>query len=204
MLEIVRDASFHAYPGPRELLVVSNLPFVVVALLARRARWYLRAGVAAIGIGSAGYHLAPGDELLALDWAPIVVTLMLLTAAVICDRFGRRAGRAAFTVGPPLALLAVAYWLATGGTTDGGNMLPYVVVQSVGVAVPPLLALIRPGRIDARWLAVGVAGFLLARAAAAYDRQLVDAIGFSGHSLKHVIAAAAAWCALRATYRPIQ
>lgn len=198
MLEIVRDASFHAYPGPRALLVASNLPFVIVALLVRGAPWYLRAGVAAIGIGSAAYHLEPGDALLALDWAPIAVTLMLVLAAVIGDRFGTRAGRTAFMIGPPIALLAIAYWLVTGGTTSGGNMLPYVVVQGVGVFVPPLIALLRPGQVDRTWLLAGIAGFALARFAASYDRQLLDAIGFSGHSLKHVIAALAAACALHA------
>src|SRR6185503_19141908 len=110
VLEIVRDATFHAYPGPRILLVASNLPFIVVALLVRRAPWYLRAGVATIGLGSAAYHLDPGDRLLALDWAPIVTTLMLLAATVAGDRLGTRAGRAAFMIGPPLALMSVAYW----------------------------------------------------------------------------------------------
>jgi len=199
VFEIVRDAAFHAYPGPRLLLVLSNLPFIAVALLARGAPWYLRAGVASIGIGSGAYHFAPGDGLLALDWAPIALTLMLLASTVIDDRLGTRVGRIAFAVGPPLALGSVAWWLATGGTEHGGNMAPYVVVQAAGVFVPPLLAVVVPGRIRASWLLVGVAGFLLARVAAKYDRELLDAIGLSGHSIKHIVAALAAACALRAT-----
>jgi hypothetical protein len=65
--------------------------------------------------------------------------------------------------------------------------------------VPPLIALIAPSRVRASWLLAGVACFALARAAAAYDRELLDAIGLSGHSIKHIIAALAAACALHAS-----
>lgn len=183
VVSIVRTTAFHEYGGPHWLLVLSNLPFLIVALLARGAPGYLRVCVATIGIGSGAYHARPGDELLALDWAPIVLTLMLLTATVADHRV-------AFALAPLLALGSVGYWLATGGTTDGGNMAPYVTTQLAGVIVPPLIALADPRRANLRWLLLGVAGFVAARAANLFD-----------HSLKHLIAAAAAWCALRATTR---
>jgi len=183
LFSIVRTPAFHEYGGPHWLLVLSNLPFLIVALLARGAPGYLRVCVAAIGVGSGAYHARPGDELLALDWAPIVLTLMLLTATVAGHRV-------AFAFAPLLALGSVGYWLATGGTTDGGNMAPYVVTQLVGVLAPPLIALADPRRAEIRWLLLGLVGFAAARAANLFD-----------HSLKHVVAAAAAWCALRATTR---
>lgn len=183
IFSIVRTPGFHDYSGPHWLLVLSNVPFLVVALLARGAPSYLRISVAAIGIGSGAYHARPGDELLALDWAPIVLTLMLLTATVSGHRI-------AFALAPLLALGSVGYWLATGGTTDGGNMAPYVTTQLAGVLAPPLIALADPRRANVRWLLLGVAGFAAARAANLFD-----------HSLKHLVAAAAAWCALRATTR---
>ena len=192
VLSIVRTPAFHLYPDSRVALVLSNLPFLVVAALARGAPGYLRVSVAAIALGSGAYHARPGDELLALDWAPIALTLMLLAATVI-ER------RVAFMLAPILALGSVAYWLATGGTHSGGNMAPYVVTQAAGVFIPPLIALIAPGRVRALWLLAGVACFALARVAAAYDRELLEASGLSGHSIKHIVAALAAWCALRAT-----
>lgn len=205
---ITRPPEFHHYADQRTWLglphvgdVVSNLAFVIVAL---RASWPgvpgttgVRLGIAAIGIGSAAYHVAPGDTLLAFDWAPIAVTLSLLAATVIRDRAGESAGRIAFVVAPALAIGSVSWWLATGGT-HGGNMAPYVAVQATGIALPPLVALVAPGQVRVGWLLAGVVGFLLARFAAANDRALLDAIGCSGHSLKHLLAAAAAGCALRA------
>lgn len=192
VLSIVRTPAFHLYPDSRTALVLSNVPFLIVAALSRGAPWFLRVSVAAIAIGSGAYHASPGDELLALDWAPIGLTLMLFAATVVDLRV-------AFVLAPALALGSIAYWLATGGTRSGGNMAPYVVLQAAGVFVPPFIALIAPCRVRASWLFVGVACFMLARAAAAYDRQLLEAIGLSGHSIKHIIAALAAACALRAT-----
>jgi hypothetical protein len=187
--------------------VLSNLPFVVVAALAalhlaRRSTdafaWLACAGVAGIGLGSGGYHVAPCDALLALDWAPIVLALAWITAAVVADRHGRRAGVIAVVVGTSAALVAVAIWYLGGGTSGGGDMTAYVTVQLAGVALPLAVALSAPGRIRASHLAAALAGFLLARLFASRDAALLDAIGISGHSLKHVAAALAAAIALRA------
>jgi hypothetical protein len=206
---ITRGPSFHAYADTRSWLgipntldVVSNVAFVVVALwMWRRTTGLARLvclGTAAIGAGSAIYHVAPGDSTLALDWAPIATTLMWLLAAVLEDRGGP--GRAFAVAGPILAIGSVIWWLATGGT-GGGDMTAYVVVQGAGVALPPLVALFRQGRIPALQLVLALGFFGLARLASAHDRDLLDAIGVSGHSLKHVLAAAAAAIALRAMRR---
>ena len=105
---VTRGPSFHHYADQRTWLgiphagdVLSNLPFVVVGLvglvlLASRAARPLVAlvfaGFIAIGLGSGGYHLAPGDATLAFDWLPIVLTLAWLAALVIVDRVDRKLG----------------------------------------------------------------------------------------------------------------
>lgn len=208
---ITRGPEFHAYADQRTWLrvphagdVLSNLAFVAVAVWFARDRrravargaWWVCAGVAAIGVGSAVYHLAPSDERLVFDWAPIVVTLALLSATVIYER-DARAGRIALVVAPCVALASVAWWYAGGGTR-GGDMAPYVATQVAGIVLPTVVALVTPGAVGARWLLAGVAGFAVARVCGAYDRELLDAIAISGHSCKHVAAAAAAACALRA------
>jgi hypothetical protein len=209
-LDIVRGPDFHRYADTRTWLgipnagdVLSNLAFVLVAAIGVRRTYVplgfaVCIGVAAIGGGSALYHLAPSDTLLAFDWAPIVVTLAALTAAVVEDRGGP--GRATFAIGAVLAIGSVAWWLATGGTT-GGNMGPYVAVQGAGVVLPLVIASLAPGQIRIGWLAAGIAGFALARVLSHHDRAFLDAIGISGHSLKHVAAAQAAACALRGLLR---
>lgn len=202
---IERGEGFHDYADQRRWLgiphagdVLSNLAFIVVALRWLRHVPGLALAVASIGFGSAIYHWAPNDTTLALDWTPIGVTLMLVLAAVVHDRVGPRAGHVIQGAGPLAAAFAVGYWVLTGGTIDGGNMAPYVALQLLGVGLPPLLALVAPGRIATRYLVAAVVCFVAARTLGAYDAQLLDAIAISGHSLKHVAAAAAAACVLRA------
>ena len=209
-VEIVRGPEFHRYADTRTWLgiphagdVLSNLAFLIVAARGLRHAYApmgraVCAGIAAIGIGSTGYHIAPNDLTLAFDWAPIATTLGMLSAAVIHDRGGP--GRLALALVPVFALGSVAWWIVTGGT-HGGNMAPYVAVQAACIALPPLVAIVAPGRVRTGWLFAGLAGFALARLFASYDRALLDAIGISGHSLKHIAAAQAAACALRALMR---
>lgn len=210
-IEIVRGPEFHRYADTREWLgiphagdVLSNLAFLIVAARGLRRTYVpmgraVLAGVVAIGLGSGLYHWAPSDLTLAFDWAPIALTLAMLSAAVIADRDGP--GLVAIALAPVLALGSVAWWLVTGGTA-GGNMAPYVAVQVTCIALPALVAVVAPGRVRASWLFAGLAGFILARILGAYDRALLDAIGISGHSLKHIAAAQAAACALRGLMRP--
>jgi hypothetical protein len=206
---ITRGPSFHHYADTRTWLgiphagdVLSNAGFLIAALwAARRLRDPLGrlacAGVFAIGIGSAAYHAAPCDTTLALDWAPIAITLSLIVTAVIADRVGARAAVRAAAVGPLLAGTSVAYWWGSGGTA-GGDMTPYVAVQAAGVVLPPLVAISRPGQIATPWLCAAVGGFAAARAFAAHDAELLATLGISGHSLKHLAAAVAAAIALHA------
>jgi hypothetical protein len=206
---ITRGPAFHQYADTRSWLgipntldVLSNVAFLIVAFVMWRRTTRLARlaciGTAAIGIGSAIYHASPGDTTLALDWAPIATTLMWVLAAVIEDRGGP--GRA-FAIGGAIAALgSVGWWLATGGT-HGGDMTAYVVVQAAGVALPTLVALFRQGRIPALQLVLALGVFGLARIATTHDRQLLDAIGVSGHTIKHVLAAIAAAIVLRAMRR---
>jgi hypothetical protein len=210
---ITRGPAFHVYADQRAWLgiahagdVLSNLPFLVVGLWAmpRATTLPQRAAATAVSllaVGSALYHLAPSDVTLAADWLGIGLTLGFVTAAVLGDRLGARAEHVALVVTPLATLGALVAFVATGGT-DGGTMSPYVALQALGIALPPLVALVAPGRIPRVPLLVAVAGFALARLCAAHDRALLDALGVSGHSMKHVVAAAAAACALYAITSP--
>ena len=207
---LTRGPGFHEYADARVWLgiphagdVLSNVAFLIVAAYGLRHPYVslgrtVCIGIAVIGVGSALYHVSPGDTTLAFDWAPIAITLGLLSAAVIRDRGGP--GGIAMIVAVTFAIGSVAWWICSGGT-HGGNMAPYVAVQAAGIALPPLVAVIARGDVRTGWLFAGLAGFALARVFAAYDRPLLDAIGISGHSLKHIAAAQAAACALRALMR---
>ncbi|HUQ04661.1 MAG TPA: hypothetical protein VM261_19305 [Kofleriaceae bacterium] len=201
--------------------VLSNLPFIAAGawglVRARRAR---NAGLAVavflavvgVGFGSGAYHVAPSDAALVFDWAPIVLALAFLAALVVADRLDPRAGRIAAVAFPIVALASVAAWYAGGGTgatsgattsaatvTDAGDMRWYVITQATLVAVVALGALApaapaAPATLHRGWILLGVAGFVAARGLHAVDRALLDAVGVSGHSAKHVLLGLSAAC----------
>lgn len=193
---------------PHALDVLSNLPFAIAGWLGLRAlrgaavsdaqRACVRlffAGLIVVAVGSSWYHWMPNDFGLAIDRASMSVAfaglLGLLVAGLVSDRAG------AWTAGAllVLALASVAAWYATG------NVLPWAVVQFGGM---PLLLVAawkapRDGALAVRWSLVLLA-YALAKLCESNDALVYAATGelLSGHSLKHVVAALAAWPVLHA------
>jgi hypothetical protein len=217
---IVRTSTFHRYADVRGLWglpnagdVLSNLPLMIVGVLGllavRRVAGLPRAlvalafaGVLAIGVGSAVYHAHPVDATLAFDWGPIVVAMSWMISLIVADRISVRAGWVCAVVLPILSVASVAWWYAGGGFAGGGDLRFYVGMQLALVAAVPLIVFLYPrGRIDRWWLLAAVGTFLVARVIARNDVSLLETIGVSGHSLKHVVMGLATWCVLVAVIR---
>lgn len=213
--------AYHAFADRRAMLGVanfldtaSNLAFVLVgiwglAVVARRRtafalaaeRWPYAVFFAALllaGVGSAYYHLAPDNERLFWDRLPIVVGLMALVAAQIVDRISVRAGLALLV---PMLIVGVAsavYWRATE-RAGAGNLIPYAVLQGYAVLILVAIAWLYPSRYtrgaDIYW---AFAGYALAKLFELLDREVL-ALGdlISGHTLKHLAAAAAGFVVAR-------
>ncbi len=215
-----RGPGFHVYADRRSWLgianagdVLSNLPFVIAglagfALWRRGTPWMAGpsfAGLIAIGLGSCGYHLRPGDASISFDFFPIVLTLSWIAGMVIADRHDRRLGLAVAVAGTLAAAASVAVWYHGGGTT-GGDLRFYVALQATLVVVIALAALLPAAEpaptLERNWILAGVGGFLLARALSSSDQCLYDAVGVSGHTLKHLALGAASACVVRGTLRP--
>ncbi|MFH1571533.1 MAG: hypothetical protein ABIL09_26310, partial [Gemmatimonadota bacterium] len=107
-----------------------------------------------------------------------------------------------------LALLAVlgaasvGYWrwsLSTG-TED---LRPYALIQYLPVLVIPLVVLLFPGRYTRSRDLLGVLGlYAVAKAFEVFDSAVFTRTGLvSGHTLKHLVAAAAAGWVLRMVVR---
>lgn len=191
---------------PHALDVLSNLPFAVtgwcgLATLRRVEATALSCGerqgarIFFLGLlvtaaGSSWYHLAPDDVGLAIDRAAMGIAfaglLGMLVAGTVSDRAGRLLAHALLALAP----VAVLVWLASG------NVLPWAIVQFGGIALVLLaLALGGPdGRLPVRWSLVLLA-YAVAKLFEANDHAILAATGelFSGHTLKHVAAAFAAW-----------
>lgn len=197
---------------PNGLNVVSNAPFAVVGLLGlatvssrrRRApafrdpweRWpyaALFAGMGLTAIGSSFYHLAPDNARLVWDRLPMTLGFMGLLTAVIAERIGVRAARRAFWPLLAAGAASVGYWYWTD-LRGAEDLRFYGFVQFGSLAIVLLLLVVYPDPYRNRaYLFAGVGAYVAAKLFEAADRQIF-ALGnvVSGHTLKHLAAAAGA------------
>ena len=198
---------------PNGMDVLSNLLFFAVGIAGlaatverrgrtpfrdRWTRWPYRAlfaGVVLTTFGSAWYHLAPSTARVVWDRLPMTVAFMGLLAAVIAERVNTRLARVLFA---PLLVAgagSVVYWYATQ-FAGHGDLRPYAVVQFGSLTVVVLvLGLYRSEDRGGTWLGLGLALYALAKIFELNDAPIYRALGIvSGHTLKHVTAAAAVGC----------
>ena len=196
---------------PCALDVLSNLPFAIagrwgLVALRRVAPGMLDApsralaslffaGLVCTAAGSALYHWQPQDAGLLWDRLGMVLPFAGLLGLAGASRVSARAGAAAAGTVLLAGPLAVLWW------SHSGNLLPWAVVQLGGMLVVLALACL-PRRDGALALHLGavMALYALAKLFEAADHAVFEATGqaVSGHSLKHVLAAAAAWPVLAA------
>ena len=208
---VAQFADYHAFADahtrwgvPYAFDVLSNLPFAVVAFMAgwrlwrtgdaldpvqRGLAWLACAGLALTAVGSSWYHLHPDDAGLVVDRGAIAVAfagIVGLAACRISARAGASMGLALLAAGP----IAVAGWHHTG------NLLPWAVLQGGGMLLLIVLCFIEPapGDLPVRWGLV-IAAYAVAKLLEAADHGVWQLTGelVSGHTLKHLAAAAAAW-----------
>jgi hypothetical protein len=210
---VLQDSAHqHGFADQRTLLgipcaldVLSNLPFAIAGALG--LAWLARVPVAAMegvsralaglffaglvrtSVGSAFYHWHPTDFGLFWDRLGMVLPFAGLLGLAAAGRVSRRAGIA--TAGAVLlgGTLAVLWWALSG------NVLPWAVVQLGGMLVVLALAALprRAGTLAVHLGAV-IAFYGVAKLFEAADHPILEATGqwVSGHSLKHLAAAAAA------------
>lgn len=222
---IAQSPDYHRFADGRTLLgvpnaldVLSNAGFAIVGLLGlavlrRRPRavdGYARPwrvlfwGVVAVALGSAWYHLHPTNETLVWDRLPMAVSFMAMLAALASERLGAAVGRRLLW---PLVLAGAASVLWWYGTElrGAGDLRPYLLVQVGALAAIPLLVALVPAADGSgrAWLGA-LALYAVAKVLELGDARVLEALGVSGHTLKHVLAAAAiAWLVRMLHRRPL-
>lgn len=195
---IAQPANYHAFADQRTLLgvahftdVVSNLGFLLVGLCGLLKRRSLEhtvfcAAITLTALGSAWYHLPPDDLRLIWDRMPIALACAALLAASLRD--GYRIGGALL----PLLLSGIAsvlWW------TYSGDLRPYLLIQLAPlVLIPALQWECRAGRAQRSAFGLAILFYVLAKVCELADAPVFEALELvSGHTLKHLLATAAAW-----------
>jgi len=219
---VPENPAYHQFADAREILgmpnmwnVVSNLAFVLVgatglSLLAsgkgaagfvetRERLLYVVFYLAILltGVGSAWYHLAPSHATLVWDRMPMAMAFMAFLAITLAERISVRLG--VWLCGPLLlaGVASVIYWHVSE-LAGRGDLRFYALVQFFPMLAVPLMVLLFPARYTRSGDLLGVlACYVLAKAFEFLDAQIFALTGvLSGHTLKHIAAAAAAWLLL--------
>jgi hypothetical protein len=199
-----QSAAYHGFADTRRWLgipnagdVLSNAGFAAVGLWGlwavrdKRYRLFLWA-LLLTAFGSGYYHLAPDNDRLVWDRLPIALACAGLLAAVHAET--HPPPRSPLLL-PALAVAAVAgvLWWAATERAGAGDLRPYIVMQAAPLIFIPLWQAIhgspRPDRVA---FGIAIALYVLAKLAELFDAAVLDATHLvSGHSLKHLLAAAA-------------
>ena len=189
-----------ALPGvPHAADVLSNLGFAVIAawgLLCwrplggggRHGYGLFLAGLLLTAFGSAFYHLAPDNARLVWDRLPIALACAGLLAGVRAECLSKPGSGADAALLGVAAVLSVASWSLTG------DLRPYLLLQCLPLVLIPLWQWIYDApHADRIAFGAALALYVAAKFAELADHQLLAALGVvSGHTIKHLLASAAA------------
>jgi hypothetical protein len=192
-MDVLSNLAFAGF-GLAGLARLMHLPSTAPAKLTGLAQYPLAAlffgGMLITAACSAWYHWQPDDAGLAVDRCGMVLAFAGLLGLAVAGRISGRAGvllaLSLLVLGP----FSVWVWAVSG------NVLPWGVLQFGSLALLLGLAWLkpRPGALAVRW-GVVIFIYVAAKVLEQADQVVFTLAGqvVSGHSLKHVVAALAAW-----------
>ena len=185
--------------------VMSNIPFLLVGmagmsfclgnrLMSLRPAWLtFFAGVAIVSAGSAYYHWNPNNETLVWDRLPMTIGFMGLFVALLAEYVSARLGRFLLVPALLIGFSSVFYWHWFD------DLRFYYWIQLIPLLIIPVVMVLFRSRYSHQWLLlVALACYMLAKLSEAYDQEVFvfTQSFFSGHSLKHLLAALGCFSAL--------
>ena len=210
---VVQDPAYHAFADrrpwlglPNALDVLSNVPFLVAGLaglaavrrrrdIVHRAAWNtLFAGICLVAFGSAWYHLDPGDASLVWDRLPMTVGFMGFAAAFVAEQVALRRSLPLLLALVAAGIASVIYWQYFD------DLRWYGLVQFLPLLLVLVLLLRLRPRFDRRdLLLAALAAYAVAKVFEYFDHGVfaLTAGIVSGHTLKHLAAAAGCFLLVR-------
>jgi predicted membrane channel-forming protein YqfA (hemolysin III family) len=210
---IPQDPAYHHFADRHELLAVpnfwnvaSNLPFLaagmtgLIALRSKKApgtlptlRWAYIAFFASsifVGVGSACYHLAPNNTTLAWDRLAMTISFMAFLTIIVGEHINASLGQKMLLPFLVIGMLSVIFWRITEANGQG-DLRFYVMVQFLPLAIIPVIVILFQSaltRIEFIWAVL--AAYAVGKAFEFFDGQIYITLNMSGHTLKHLMAAA--------------
>lgn len=202
---IAQDPGYHDFADQRAFLgvpnfldVASNLLFlfagvagVIFCLVEREGRlrtaWLtFFLGVTLVSVGSAYYHVHPNNDTLVWDRLPMAVGFMGMFAALLGEYASVRLGKSLLVPAVLLGFFSVLYWHWFD------DLRLYFWIQLIPLLTVPVVMILFRSRFTHQWFLLVALGFyVFAKISETYDREVFAFTQnlFSGHSLKHLLAA---------------
>lgn len=202
---ILQDQAYHQFADQRKLFgvpnfwnVISNLPFIVVGAA---GLWKVQrhpitvalfSGMILTGFGSSYYHLNPSDATLLWDRLPMTICFAAILAALVQERVDPKAGSLVLWLLLAIGISSVFLWRWTG------DLRLYAWAQFFPLlALALILQLFEPKYTGSFYWIVAIAFYALAKVFEHFDEEIFSAgLMLSGHTLKHLAAAAAGFSIL--------
>lgn len=209
---IPQDLSFHNFADqhhhfgiPNFWNVVSNIPFMVCGplffFLYKRISNKLEAvlvllmgvGFIATGFGSSYYHWSPNNHTLVWDRLPMTLVFVSFFHLLLYRNMSKTVARLSVIPSLIIGVFSVFYWDYTESIQEG-DLRMYIFVQFFPLVGTVLILLFNWKSIQGKWsLLFAFACYMGAKVfETQLDFSLQEAIGFSGHSVKHILSAGSA------------
>ncbi|SHE20874.1 ceramidase domain-containing protein [methanotrophic endosymbiont of Bathymodiolus puteoserpentis (Logatchev)] len=181
--------------------IISNLPFATIGLsglfLVLKNKeisisWYLFfIGLFLVAPGSSYYHLQPNNQTLLWDRLPMTICFMSLFSALCAENISSHYEKFILPIAISLGLSSVIYWYYTD------DLRFYALIQfGALLSIPLILSLYKSQYSHNYYLLYGLLFYLLAKVFELNDSFIFELTAhlLSGHTIKHLLAAAATYC----------
>ncbi len=181
--------------------IISNLPFATIGLsglfLVLKNKeisisWYLFfIGLFLVAPGSSYYHLQPNNQTLLWDRLPMTICFMSLFSALCAENISSHYEKFILPIATSLGLSSVIYWYYTD------DLRFYALIQfGALLSIPLILSLYKSRYSHNHYLLYGLLFYLLAKVFELNDSFIFELTAhlLSGHTIKHLLAAAATYC----------
>ena len=181
------------YAGLWGLMALALKKLIFASSVEIRLAGLFFAGLVLTALGSGWYHLNCRDATLAWDRMGMVVTFAGVLGLAAAQKISLRAGQW-LGIGSFFAGIAAVLWWQTHA-----NLMPYIVIQFGGMALVAWFAFVPSKRPGVSW-GLLIICYVVAKLFEAGDAPVFRLSGnwVSGHTLKHVAAAGAAFAFLPA------
>lgn len=214
---IPQDISSHNFADQRQffqipnfLNVVTNVPFLVVGSMGvrlvaanrftgglpelRKAYALFFIGIVLTGLGSAYYHLNPNNGTLVWDRLPMTISFMAFFSIVIGENIAIDTGNRLLFPLVIAGMFSVVYWY-WGEMHQRGDLRFYGLIQFMPMLLIPVILITGRSLLLNNGYCWGLLGAYAAAKLVEYGDHAIyhNSLFLSGHSLKHLFAAAGVW-----------